>query len=572
MEKKFRYHNQTEQLLGELGSAGRSIAAALWEQKGKGRIESLDNTVLANGSVIEVIGIPRYLEDVTAYTAYGLTESGWYCFARITSRDGSKVDANTTVTGDAGHILLEGAEYIDVAVKFDVAAMKQRVVINWGTYEDDIVFSASDLAIRNLDYRTTFYVYDIAPFATWEFGYTADATFTEGKRYYTKDGDGYEPATVTAGDPVPAYYEHSYSYALTTDETFQDGTTYYTESEGEYSEAEVTTGEAVTPETYYVRSDVYTQTTDTAFDGEKTYYVKTGESTYGEATVTDDDPVPAYYEHKKLTFQGMTRNITYRFDEIIDCPSEFILPEIPDDGHGAWFEIRMRHAGSYSSTLVPPEGVKVANEHTQAETEGFNMVDLHYMDIDGVKLWRFMNAHSNFNKDAVTLTGLAFRANPTTLSYDAGDTLDLTGAEVVATYSDGHTKLVTADVTFSPASGATLTAANTALTASLTVDGVTETATVALTVAPPALSAIAFTTEPTTLTYTEGDALDLTGAVVTATYADTSTKDVTADCEFTPADGATLATTDTAVTASYTENGVTKTASVALTINPAEVI
>lgn len=571
MEKKFRYRNQTEQLLGDLGNAGRSIAAALWDQKAGDRVASLDETVLASKAIVEALGNPKYVDDVTEYSEYNITDSGWYVFCRIFSRDGTVVNDQTAVEGAAGFIAETGEDHIDVAIRFDVAASSQTITINWGTYSDEFVFRASDLAIRNLDYRTTFYVYDIAPFATWEFGYTADATFTEGKNYYIKDGDEYELATITAGDPVPAYYEHSYSYALTTDETFQDGTTYYTESEGEYSEAEVTTGEAVTAETYYVRSDVYTQTEDTAFDGEKTYYVKSGAS-YSAATVTENDPVPAYYEHKKLTFQGMTRNITYRFDEIIDCPSEFILPEIPDDGHGAWFEIRMRHAGSYSSTLVPPEGVKVATEHTQAETEGFNMVDLHYMDIDGVKLWRFMNAHSNFTKDAVTLTGLVFRKNPTTLSYDAGDTLDLTGAELVATYSDGHTKLVTADCTFTPASGATLTAANTALTASLTVDGVTETATVALTVAPPALSSIAFTTEPTTLSYTEGDTLDLTGAVVTATYADTSTADVTADCEFMPEEGASLTTEDTALTASYTENGVTKTATVALTINPAEVI
>ena len=91
----------------------------------------------------------------------------------------------------------------------------------------------------------------------------------------------------------------------------------------------------------------------------------------------------------------MARNVTYQLDEIIDCPQEYILPEIEDDGHGAWYEIRLRHAGSYSSTLVVPEGVKIATEHTQAETAGMNMVDLHYMSIDGIKLWRFMNTHSS---------------------------------------------------------------------------------------------------------------------------------------------------------------------------------
>ena len=441
MEKKFRYHNQTEQLLGELGGAGRSIAAALWEQKGKDRIESLDNTVLANGTVIEVLGIPRYLEDVTAYTAYGLTESGWYCFARITSRDGSKVDANTTVTGDAGHIMLEGAEYIDVAVKFDVAAMKQRVVINWGTYEDDIVFSASDLAIRNLDYRTTFYVYDISPYATWEYAFTADTTFQEGKKYFTKSGDVYSQAEVQTvayvltsdatfqvgktyyiSDGQGGYTQaqvQTVAYELTADETFQDGKTYYiSDGAGGYTAATVTAGEAVTADTYYEQTTVpvpantyyeqttvpvpayyvqthpYALTTDTTFQDGVTYYTKGG-SEYVEATVTTGASIPAYYNHSKVIFQGMARNVTYQLDEIIDCPQEYILPEIEDDGHGAWFEIRLRHSGSFSSTLVVPEGVKIATEHTQAETAGMNMVDLHYMSIDGIKIWRFMNTHSS---------------------------------------------------------------------------------------------------------------------------------------------------------------------------------
>ena len=125
-----------------------------------------------------------------------------------------------------------------------------------------------------------------------------------------------------------------------------------------------------------------------------TYYTKSG-STYSEAVVTVGEAIPAYYVHTKLTFEGIPRNVTYRLDEIVDCASEFILPEIEDNDHGAWFEIQLRHSGSYSMTLIPPEGVKVATEHTQAESAGMNMIDLHYMNIDGVKIWRFMNTHAS---------------------------------------------------------------------------------------------------------------------------------------------------------------------------------
>ena len=71
------------------------------------------------------------------------------------------------------------------------------------------------------------------------------------------------------------------------------------------------------------------------------------------------------------------------------------------------------------------------------------------------------------------------------------------------------------------------------------------------------LTKIEVTTAPTTVEYTEGDSLDLTGLVVTATFSDGSTEDVTSQCIFSPASGTILATTDTSIGISYTYKGVT---------------
>ena len=89
--------------------------------------------------------------------------------------------------------------------------------------------------------------------------------------------------------------------------------------------------------------------------------------------------------------------------------------------------------------------------------------------------------------------------------------------------------------------------------------------TATISVTDPALSSIAITTAPTKTTYDEGDLFDATGMVVTATFADASTEDVTASCTWTPS-GA-LATTDDEVTISYTYSAVTKTATQAITVN-----
>ena len=278
------------------------------ERDGK-RVASLDETGLARAEIVEVVGTPQYIDDVSQYSDYGITEAGWYVFTRITAKNGVKIIEETSVTGAAGYIATIGEDHIDVAVKFEVAAVSQPVTITWAAGNTEtFVFKATDLAIRNLDYRVTFYVYDIDEFATWEYALTTDETFAEDKYYYTKDENDV------------------------------------------YTLAEVTVGEAV--------------------------------------------PADTYYNHSKVTFEGMTRNITYVCNTPIDCPVVFNLPEIEDETHGCWFEIRFRHTGTYSSTLIVPEGVKVATEHTQSETAGMNMVDLHYTVVDDTKIWRFMNTHS----------------------------------------------------------------------------------------------------------------------------------------------------------------------------------
>ena len=274
------------------------------------RVTSLDGTILRDGAeVVEAIGIPAYVDDVSQYAAYGITEKGWYCFARIGAPEGVTVSAETTVTG-ANAIVTEGADHVDAAVRFSVAAMAQTVTVTWAEGKTDtITFRASDLAVHNLDYRTTFYVYDVEDFAVWEYALTTDATFAAGKQYYTEEDGVYTLAEVTAGQSVPA------------------GT---------------------------------------------------------------------YYNHSKLTLAGMVRNVTYKLDTIVDCPMEIRLPEVVSDGHGAWYEFHLQHSGKLSITLVPEEaGVKVCTAGASAAIDaGVNVVDLHYTEISGTKLWTLANVHS----------------------------------------------------------------------------------------------------------------------------------------------------------------------------------
>lgn len=79
----------------------------------------------------------------------------------------------------------------------------------------------------------------------------------------------------------------------------------------------------------------------------------------------------------------------------------------------------------------------------------------------------------------------------------------------------------------------------------------------------PSLSSIAVTTAPTKTAYTAGEAFNSAGMVVTATYTDGSTKVVTGYV-FAPVSA--LTADNTAITITYSEGGITKTATQAITV------
>ena len=266
-----------------------------------GRVSSLDGTQLRAGA-IEVLGTPAYVADATEHGEYGITEPGWYVFARIAAPRGTTMDG-TTVTGAAGYVVGDG--HVDVAVAFEVAAMSQEIAVTWAQgVTEAFAFKATDLAVRNLDYRTTFYVYDLAPYATFEFSRSTDQRFV-GTEYWVRDAEaelGYSRASVKAYDVVPtAYFERTLTYALTEDVVFAEGKAYYVLVGGNYAEAEVTTGTAVTASTYYECTETYAPTEDATFDAAKTYYTRSGLGTaakpyaYAEAEVTAGEDVPTIF-------------------------------------------------------------------------------------------------------------------------------------------------------------------------------------------------------------------------------------------------------------------------------------
>ena len=159
-----------------------------------------------------------------------------------------------------------------------------------------------------------------------------------------------------------------------------------------------------------------------------------------------------------------------------------------------------------------------------------------------------------------TLSKVDVITQPTKTAYKYGDTFDPSGMVVQATYSDGSTEIVE-DYSYTPTGALGLN--DTTVTVSYEFAGKTATTTFDITVAR-VLSSIAITTAPTKTAYKYGEKFSSSGMVVTATYTDGGSEAVSG-WTYTPTSA--LTHSNTAITVSYTEGGVTKTATQAITIS-----
>ena len=151
------------------------------------------------------------------------------------------------------------------------------------------------------------------------------------------------------------------------------------------------------------------------------------------------------------------------------------------------------------------------------------------------------------------LDHIAVTTPPTKTAYKYGETFNPAGMVVTAYYTDDVSRAVTG-YTYSP-TGA-LNMSSTTITVSYSEGGVTKTATQAITVSK-VLSSIEITTPPSRTSYFSGETFSTAGMVVTAYYNDGSSAAVT---------GYTYSPTGALSQVSYSEGGVTKTDTQAITV------
>ena len=179
-------------------------------------------------------------------------------------------------------------------------------------------------------------------------------------------------------------------------------------------------------------------------------------------------------------------------------------------------------------------------------------VNNHLYDIDSMDKSKTVT----FAITVTTLTGISITSNPTKTEYVPGESIDYSGLVVTASYSDGSSIDVTSKCSITPSAGK---AFDPSTDTNVTITYMDKALSLTLTVAT--LTGIAVTTEPLKTQYVSGHHADYTGIVVTSTYSNGSTFDVTDSCTFSPAQGETVSDTVT-----ITHNDGTNTASCSLSL------
>ena len=164
-----------------------------------------------------------------------------------------------------------------------------------------------------------------------------------------------------------------------------------------------------------------------------------------------------------------------------------------------------------------------------------------------------------YEVDLMITSGIAVTTQPTKTTYFIGENFSPAGMVVTATFEDDTTENVTDDCTFSPQ---VMAQGTQSVTVTYSRAGITKTTTVA--VAVRVLDHIAVTTPPTKTAYKYGETFNPAGMVVTAYYTDDASRAVTG---YTYSPTGTLNMSSTTITVSYSEGGVTKTATQAITVS-----
>ena len=166
-----------------------------------------------------------------------------------------------------------------------------------------------------------------------------------------------------------------------------------------------------------------------------------------------------------------------------------------------------------------------------------------------------------FTQSTATVEKVELQANPTKLAYVETQKVDVTGMQLLATWSDGSSELLE-NYQFSVSPAVPLTLADTKITVSGVYGGKAFSFDIPITVEKRVVSDLRISTEPDRTMFAQGEKIDLTGMKVQASYSDIPGKYINLSTE----EYTTSVNETGLVTVTYTYAGVTKEAALQLTM------
>ena len=269
--------------------------------------------------------------------------------------------------------------------------------------------------------------------------------------------------------------------------------------------------------TYYADDD-FTQKV-ASLDAEQTYYARL--DYYNNPTDSVANSICAYSLYSAFDSTKITTSIDGVYD------GDYVSNTSNVDKNEIILQWTSQNGIIDKKKALQPNGMLAYVEFTTLaavnEAELLDLIHLSASSITGVPTNMSAGDSSLFTiVETPTFTASA-KADAT---FYPSDTAKEVAQKLTGTFIDASGTSETVNVTSVTFEGA-LTVGDNAVTASYVEAGVTYTCDVTITVVEDELRSIAVSTQPTKLAYASGEALDLSGMVVTATYASNKTKALT---------------------------------------------
>ena len=313
--------------------------------------------------------------------------------------------------------------------------------------------------------------------------------------------------------------------------------------------------------TYYADDD-FTQKV-ASLDAEQTYYARL--DYYNNPTDSVANSICAYSLHSAFDSTKITTSIGGVYD------GDYVSNTYNVDKNEIILQWASQNGIIDKKKVLQPNGMLAYVEFKTLaavnETELLDLIHLSASSITGVPTNMSAGDSSLFTIVETPVFTAFAKADVTFYTFDTETDV---AKKLTGTFIDANGTSTEVNVTSVTFKGA-LTEGQDVVTASYEHEGVTYTCDVTITVVEDELRSIAVSTQPTKLAYASGEALDLSGMVVTATYASTRTKELT-KTEYTtsPEEGTVLKMADSGSTVTVTADGQTAETN-ALTVTPKSV-